>query len=241
MDLMPLYQATAKGELQQALDAAPDLVQKQTAEQAHADFVEASQAGRPDIAYVAATTAAFIHLRLGQREQALSDRFDAAQALFLVAEDLSAYDAARMEALQVGALALEIGAFALAFRSWVLVADCSWFALEAAEPDNPQGRLVQTLRDCADALEWAGRLPDLGEQSLWLERLASLVGVVADEGMSQVWSEDWSLEVDALLRRLAAGSEYLPVDLLFESTGGPAKVAQVAAMLSELESRYGAL
>ncbi len=241
MDLMPLYKAVAGGELQQALDADPDLVQEATAEQAHADFIGANQAGRPDIAYLAATTAAFIHLHLGQRDRALSDRFDAAQALFLLADETRAYDAARMEALQVGAMALEIQAYPLIFRCWVLAADCGWFALDSTEPDNPQGRLVQTLRDCADSLGWAARLPELEEQSGWLERLASLVGVAAGEGMNQVWSEDWLLEVDALLRRLAADSEVLPVDLVFESSGGPAKAAQVAAMLSELESRYGAL
>ena len=241
MDLMPLYQAVAGGELQQAIDADPDIVQEATAEQAHADFLGANQAGRPDIAYLAATTAAFIHLRLGQRERALADRFNATQALFLLADDAAAYDAARAEVLQVGAMALEIQEHTLVFRSWVLAADCGWFALDSPEADNPQGRLVQTLRDCADALDWAGRLPDLTEQAGWLERLASLTGVAAGEGMSQVWSEDWLLEVDALLRRLAAGGEVLPVDLVFESSGGPAKAAQVAAMLSELESRYGAL
>ncbi len=239
MDLMPLYQATAKGELNDALAASPDLVREEVAEQAHADFIEANQAGRPDIAYVAATTAAFIRLNLGQREQALSDRLDAAQALFMLADDQPAYDAARGEALQVGALALEVRGVGLILRSWVLAADCAWFACEGDAPD--EGRLIQALRDCADALDWAGRLPDAAEQQGWLERLASLVAAVAGEGMSRVWSQDWLLEADALLRRLAAGAENLPIALAYDSTGGPAKAAEVSALLSELETRYGAL
>ena len=239
MDLMPLYQATAKGELLEALDADPDFVSVEAAEQAHADFVRAGQEGRPDIGYVAATTAAFIRMRLGQREAALSDRFDAAQALFLLADEPTAYDAARGEAMQVGALALEVQAFPLVFRCWVLAADCSWFGCDAAGIDRD--RLVRALRDCSDALDWAGRLPDLGDQQRWLERLASLLGAVAGEGMSQVWPEDLVLETDSLLRRLSAGSDQLPVGLAFESTGGAAKAAQVAALLAELESRYGAL
>lgn len=237
MDLMPLYQATAKGELQQALDAAPDLVNPEAAEQAHSDFLGASEAGRPDIAYLIATTSAFIRLRLGQREQALSDRFDAAQALFLLADDAAANDAAREEALQVGALALEVQDSRLVFRAWVLAADSAWFACEAADLDKT--RLLQALRDCADALDWAGRLPGPEEQQSWLERLASLVGVVAGEGMSRVWLEDQLLEADTLLRRVAAGAESLPVDLAFESSGGADKAAQIAALLAELEARYG--
>ena len=47
-------------------------------------------------------------------------RLDAAQALFMLSEDPPAYDAARGEALQVGALALEIGDVGLILRSWVL-------------------------------------------------------------------------------------------------------------------------
>lgn len=96
------------------------------------------------------------------------------------------------------------------------------------------------MRDCADALDWAARLPDVGEQAAWLERLASLVSVVAGEAMSQVWSQR-GLEADAILRRMAAGTEVLPVDMAFESTGGVPKTAQVASLLSDLESRYGDL
>lgn len=238
MDLIPLYQATADGELKQALDAQPELVSEEAAEQAHADFIGASEAGRADIAYLAATTGAIIRLQLGQREEALSERFGAAQALFLLAEDVPAYDNARAEAQEIGAHAVEIGALGLVFRCWVQVADCSWFAFDA-DPDDPRPRLMQSMRDCADALDWAGRLPDLEEQDNWLERLASLVSVVSGEAMSRVWSEDL-LEADAVMRRLARGTEALPVDMAFESTGGVAKTAQVASLLSELESRYGA-
>lgn len=238
MDLMPLYKATAEGTLQEALDAEPDLVQEAAAEQAHEDFAGASEAGRPDIAYLAAMTAAIIRLRLGQREQALSDRFDATQALFMIAEERPAYDTARTEALQVGALTLEFGTVGLPFRCWVLAADCSWFAWEAAEPDK--ARLLQAMRDCADALQWAGRLTDAQGQLVWLERLASLTGVVAGQAMGTVWPDEQLLEADTLLRRLATGSDNLPVDLAFESVGGADKAAQVAAMLADLESRYGA-
>ena len=238
MDLMPLYQATAKGELDEALAAQPDLIRDEVADQAHADFIGANEAGRTDIAYVAATTAAFIQLNLGQRDRALSDRLDAAQALFMLSEDPPAYDAARGEALQVGALALEIGDVGLILRSWVLASDCAWFACETS--DNDEARLIQSLRDCADSLDWAGRLPDAGAQQGWLERLASLVAAVAGAGMGKVWSQEWLLEADALLRRLAAGSDHLPIDLGFDTTGGPTKTAEFSAMLSELESRYGA-
>lgn len=238
MDLMPLYKATAEGNLQQALDAEPDLIQEAAAAQAHDDFLGANEAGRPDIAYLAAMTAAFIRLRLGQRDRALADRLDAAQSLFMIAEEPGAYDGAREEVLQVGAFALELGSAALPFRCWVLAADCSWFACESAEPDP--ARLIQALRDSVDALDWAGRLDDAEAQQAWLERLASLTGAVAGEGMSRVWPEEHMMVADALLRRLAAASENLPIDLAFESSGGAGKAAQVAALLSELESRYGA-
>lgn len=239
MDLMPLYKATSEGILSQSLDAQPELVAEEVAVQAHEDFLQASQAGRPDIAYLAATTGAFIRLRLGQREQALSERFNAAQALFLLAEDVPTYESVRAEAQDIGAHAVEIGAFGLVFRCWVQIADCSWFAFDADSDDPPQ-RLTQAMRDCADALDWAARLPDVGEQAAWLERLASLVSVVAGEAMSQVWSQR-GLEADAILRRMAAGTEVLPVDMAFESTGGVPKTAQVASLLSDLESRYGDL
>lgn len=238
MNLLPLYKATAQGELSQALDAQPDLVQAETAEQARTDFQEANEAGRPDIAYLAAMTAAFIHLRLGLREPALTDRFNAAQALFMIAEEPPAYDEARAEALQVGALALEFGTAGLPFRCWVLAADCAWFACEAAGSDKV--RLIQAIRDCADALLWAGRLTDAPEQDGWLERLASLTGAVAAQAMATVWPDEQLLETNTLLRRLARDSENLPVELAFESTGGADKAAQVSAMLADLESRYGA-
>lgn len=239
MDLSPLYQATADGDLQSALDAHPELVVDEAAAQAHADFIQASEVGRPDIAYLAAMTGALIRVRLNQREQALSDRFDAAQALFLLAEDVSAYDAAREEARLVGAYAVDMRLFPLVFRCWVQIADCSWFAFDADDND-PGERLLQAMKDCADAMDWARRLPDPSGQALWLERLASLVSVVGGEAMSTAWPEDL-LEVDAVMRRLAEGAEALPVDMAFESTGGVGKTAQVAAQLSELESRYGDL
>lgn len=243
LDLLPLYQAVADGSFAEHIDAHPELLQADAAEAARDDVRSALAAGRADIARVAATARALILLRLGDRAGALHSRLEADQALFLLADDLETYDQARQDALLVGGLALETESRSLPFRSWVLAADCAWFAADlAAQSQLPSAeeRHLVALRDTCDALEAAGPLAEDPDERRWLERLASLVCAVANASMARVWPDDQALPVDALLRRLARAGASIPVDLLFDDAGGPGKAAQVAADLAELDARYGA-
>ena len=243
IDLTPLYTAVAEGTVADYLQAHPEMVDDTVAEAARADVRGASGAGRPDIMFVAATAAAFIFLRLGKQELALTSRLDAAQARFGIAETLDAYDVTRTDTLSTGAMGMEIGSAGLVFRSWVLAADCSWFASEVASDDvdpSAADRLIQALRDVADALESAGTIAGDPAQGNWLQRLASLLAVTAVAAMERYWPPERTLEVEALLRRLARGSENLPIELDFEGVGGAEKAAMVAAALAKLDERYSA-
>ena len=46
--------------------------------------------------------------------------------------------------------------------------------------------------------------------------------------------------MEALLRRLARGSENLPIELAYEGAGGAEKAAMVSAALARLDERYPA-
>lgn len=244
VNLKDLYASVADGTLGDYLDAHPELIDTAVAETARGDVLAATEAGRTDVVYVAATSAAFIYLRLGQRVEALTNQLDAMQALFMVAEDAEAYQRTRLAALTVGGQALEISAAAIAFRAQVLAADCAWFAAELVDRFGPEreeaeGRLLLALSDVADAAELSGPLADDPGQAGWIVRLASLLSAVAEAGMEQPWATERALPARTALRGLARAAEQLPLELSFDGAGGTEKSAQVASILAELDARHG--
>jgi hypothetical protein len=246
VDLMPVYQELSKGQAGPFWDAHPDYVRPDVAETARQDALWAAEHDRADIMFLAASVAATVYLRLGDRNSALINRLDALQALFMLTEEQAGYDDVRNQALQLHEMAAQIPFQRVMFRSLVLAADCSWFAAEAgaetagAETAGTETaketRLVRTLEDVLGALGAAGPVVDDPANRTWVERLASILSVSAQAAMSRFWPNRQT-ELDGLLRQLAVAADVLPVDLPFEAEG-PGKAAGVAVVLEQLESRY---
>ena len=130
-------QATSEGILSQSLDAQPELVAEEVAAN-HEDFLQASQAGRPDIAYLAATTGRLHPLAAPDNASRPCPRGSMPPKRCSCSQRMSPPTSPSAQRLQdIGAHAVEIGAFGLVFRCWVQIADCSWFAFDA-DSDDPR-------------------------------------------------------------------------------------------------------
>jgi hypothetical protein len=238
MDLMPMYEALSQGQ-RDFFQSHPQYLRPEVAEAAREDFKRAANQGQAGLAYHAAMAAATIYLRLGDRPNALLNRFDTLQMLFMGANDPDEYDDVRQQILEVHEMARGIDDERIAFRSLVLAADTAWFAAQAAAGGTLEGlepRLVGTLQDVLAALggvEAAAQQPD---ERVWVERLASLLAAAVDAAMSTYWRTAQD-DIDGLLPQLAAAADALPIDLTFEQEG-PQKQASVAAVLEDLERRY---
>lgn len=237
MDLEPLYRAVADGRLTEHLDAHPELVTPEVVAACREDVPGAARAGRPDISWVAAMAAAYLQLRLGDPLGSITSRLDAVQARFMMTDDVDGYAATREESLQVGDLGEQVGSATHVFRARVLAADCSYFA---AEQSDDAGLLLRALDDVGSAAETANGLTDDPQQAVWMARLASLLAATVNEAWGRARPRAEKEGVDAAMRRIAAGAENLPLEMDFEGRGGEATAAQVASVLAELESRYGA-
>lgn len=243
MDLTPIYEFFSRGQSQAFFEAHPEYVRKDVAEAARQDMRQAAHQGRADIMFLAASAAAKIYLELGDRGQALINRLDALQALFMLCEAAAEYDNVREQALEVHEIARGISSGHVMFDSLVLAADCSWFSTEAAAASQDEraltDRLERTLDDLLTALRAAGPFADDPAARVWVERLASILAVSADAAMSESGSYQQP-DLDRLLgqlRQLAVAADVLPVDMKFEGEG-PGKAAQVAVVLEQLESDF---
>lgn len=243
MDLTPLYESYSRGQAQAFFEAHPEYVRKDVAETARQDMRQAAQQGRADIMFLAASAAANIYLKLGDRGQALTNRLDALQALFMLSEAAAEYDNVRKQALELHEMARGISSRHVMFDSLVLAADCSWFSTDAAAAGQDEraltDRLERTLDDLLTALRAAGPLADDPAARVWVERLASILAISADAAMSESASYQQP-DLDRLLgqlRQLAVAADVLPVDMKFEGEG-PGKAAQVAVVLAQLESDF---
>lgn len=237
-DQRALYQAVADGTLADLLAAQPGYVSDEVADQCGADFEDAAAAGAYGPAWAVATARAFVLLHLGHRAKSLSARLDAEQARFMAADQPQEYAAARSAALGIGAHALELPtdeAAPVLLKAWVLAADCSWFAAGDEQTGTPA--LLQAVGDTTDALTQAGRTSPEQVRPMWVLRLASLTAAVARHaGILPIWPDQLQLPARAALRRLAAASEHLPLELPFPGPDGPQRAAEVAAALAELEA-----
>ena len=89
-------------------------------------------------------------------------------------------------------------------------------------------------------MRWTGPDdPDVGEQAAWLERLASLVSVVAGEAMSQVWSQRGWKPTPYYAEWQRAPRSCRLTWLLSRPAGAEDCAGRIAAV--GLESRYGDL
>jgi hypothetical protein len=234
-----MYMSLSKGEVEGFFEMHPEYLSREVADAARQDARRAIDQGRHDIVFLAASAAAAICLRLGDRSRFLIDRLDALQGLFMLSETEADYDAVREQALELHGMASEISSQSVTFRSLVLAADCSWFTAEPVTRDQSdealERRLVRTLEDVLVALRAAGPVVDDPHEHGWVERLASILAVSAQSAMSWMWSNQQ--DVDRLLRQLAVAADVVPVDLRFERQGS-GKAAAVAAVLEQLDSGY---
>jgi hypothetical protein len=246
MDLTPVYEALSKGPAEAFFNAHREYVRKEVAEAAREDMRQAARQGRADIMYLAATTAAWIYLQLGDRPEFLTNRLDALQALFMISDTETEYDSVREQALELHKMARSISAQQMMFDCLVLAADCSWFSAEAAktrqDTKGSADRLERTLDDVLAALRAAGPVARDRSAPVWVERLASILAVSANAAMSAVGG--WNYQqtdtgrLEGQLRQLAAAADVLPVDMRFEGHEA-GKASNVAVVLERLESEFG--
>jgi hypothetical protein len=132
-------------------------------------------------------------------------------------------------------MADDIGARDQAFKAATLAADCSFWASEAAAPQESDDLLLQTLRDIVAASEVAH--DDGGAD---FERYVSLLAAAANTAMSRIWSDEREAEVNELLRQLAEVSDRtIPVDYRYRQIGDAEKTANTASILTALADGYG--
>lgn len=239
MDLDDLYRATAQGRTSEFLDSYPEFVTPEVARELREAFREAV-ADRPLFAEVAAAAAASVHLRLGNRAEAMTNQLDFLQIEFMKAQQRDEYAWVRDAALESSQRAAEISAPEIAFHARVLAADCAYFAAQAgSDPGNEM--FLTALRDTVEIMESLARGEySPGNDKVWFERLVSMCGAVAGDAMGRYWPKGTDAQVKKLLIRLAPTVDrVIPVDFAFHQAGNPEKTSQYAQVFTDLMDEYG--
>jgi len=233
MTVDELLQAGAEGRLSDLLAERGHEVTPELAEEVRNVFRQATGSGDGNLAFLAAGVAAQVYLTLGDRYNALLNQIDFQQLAFMAANTLEEYSNVREGSAQLRTMASGTGAQDLAFRAAVLAADSSFFAIDAAPAAERDSLIVQTLRDVLEACAVADE-----SQSVWFERLVSLLAASANAAMSVLMSDDEEREAKELLKKLAAEADRL-VPVEFAYAGDPEKTSNTAAVLATLSDEYG--
>lgn len=204
------------------------------ADEAHAVFMQASQAGQIGFAAAATVTASNLYLRLGNHYQGLRHFILFQQVRYMAASSADLYQDVRQHAAGLIKNAEEIGALDLAFETATLAANCSFFTADLQDtPGGKEAWLRQTLADLITASRYG---PQAGRDGL--EQFVSLLGGFAESFTTLVPTPDAALEQE--LRLLTQAVEgFVPVDFQFRIAGDARKSAANARWLAVLSRRFG--
>jgi hypothetical protein len=230
-----LYRAAERGTVDGYLTEHPEIITSESTTSLEHDFRRAVDFGDLDAAGLAASGAVLIHLRLGNREAALDMQTRLVRLHSESARTEEEYRTARDSALVLGGRALGEGWSPAVTDAWLIAAYCAAQMSETARSASRLDHLHDALRDTADLAELLAARQVADNPVDQVQRLAALVGQVAQGVFAASWPEERLLTVRMLLRRVARAAERaIPRGISGEIFNDPQRASQLDETLMRL-------